>query len=118
MRRTSKAGWVLPSKRKRVQDTTEDSDAVAGQDIFKGIFEIELAMGKYSRPSTRASIAECREAFIRLCDKELEFLQRIDASCCLLIVSWIYTRRAHLERSEYTSTTLFLALHLACMYCA
>ncbi len=52
------------------------------------------------RPCTRAikradknALAAKREAFIRFCEREHDFLRKIDASCCLLVICWIYTRR-------------------------
>ena len=104
-------------KRARTELTTEDSDAPSGRDIFKGFFETELRLERIPPPATRATIAQQRNAFIKFCDKELRFLQEMDATCCLLIVAWIYTKRAKLDMSEYTPTTLFLFLHLACAYC-
>lgn len=104
-------------KRTRTELTTEDSDAPSGRDIFKGFFETELRLERIPPPATRATIAQQRNAFIKFCDKELRFLQEMDATCCLLIVAWTYTKRAKLEMSEYTPTTLFLFLHLACAYC-
>ena len=99
-------------------ELTEDSDAPSGRDIFKGFFEKELLLEKIPPPMTRANIAQRRNAFINFCDAELQFLQSIDATCCLLIVAWIYARRVRLEISEFTPTNLFLFLHLACTYCA
>lgn len=114
----TRTGRSAPSaKRPRPELTTEDSDAPSGRDIFKGFFEMELRLERPHPPATRISVTQRCNAFINFCDKELPFLRRIDATCCLLIVAWIYTKRARLEFTEYTATTLFLFLHLACAYC-
>lgn len=109
--------WLLPPKRARLIDTTEDSDAHTARDSFKGFIETELTLLHSARPSTRAALASKREAFIRTCDREMAFLQRIDATSCMMIVSWIYSLRARLEVHEYTTVTMCLALHIAYAYC-